>query len=281
MFIINARRSEQSNHAFTPVDHLHREPGPWEDSMEQQKENETVWAGDLFRAINGGRVLLLVHGYNTPIGDALQAFRRVAEHVHRRVPDAYDTVVGFTWPGGNARYTYPWARRRVPTAARHLRRWVDPLSTRSQSLDLFCYSLGTSVGRCALMELEAVRVRYVFAVAPALGVSLLKRTLRERTTPHPYDHLYAFYSQNDVTLGRWFWLMEGEPAIGYSIPDDVHDRLRALNVTPINFDHAVSGHTEYARSDALYDCIGQIVGGVRSVRTGEASRDRPLDRTQR
>lgn len=234
-------------------------------------------ARELRREVDDRRALVLVHGYNTPRPDAVGAFQHVAREVHRRAPRAYDRIVGFTWPSGHSRYAYPWAKQRVPRAARRLRRWIDLLHARSRALDLFGYSLGTSVGRCALQELSSVRLRYIFAVAPALGVSLVQQALRERTKPHSYEHLYAFYSQNDVTLGRWFWLMEGEPALGYSIPEAVHDQLQALDVTPINFDHAVSCHTEYATSDALYDRIAGIVRELPSEPTGAGIGDAPLD----
>lgn len=259
MFVINARRDEESSYEFAVADHLRRLTRPVGRETSLQGATERISADDLLREVGDARVLLLVHGYNTPIRHALQSFQRVRDQILRRKPTAYDAMVGFTWPAGHARYTYPWARARVPTAARHLRRWIQPLFAHSRSIDLFSYSLGTSVSRSALRDLENVHLRYIFAVAPALGVSLLKRTLQDRSTSHPYEHLYAFYSRNDATLGRWFWLMEGEQALGYSIPESFHDQLKALNVTPVNFDHVVSSHTEYVSSDALYDQVARIV----------------------
>jgi esterase/lipase superfamily enzyme len=219
-----------------------------------------VEEADVLRRVRGERVLVLIHGFNTPMTTACDAFREIAERFDDYAPAAYDRILGFTWPGGDASYHYFSAKRRLPDAGRHLRRWVKRLQGACRAVDLLAHSLGSRLVRQALTpdasaekaphvsESETVRVRNLFAVAPALRLS----DVTEAPDAPMFDRGFLFYTRNDTVLGRWFPLFEWESALGYAGPEVLPDLSPPAPVTAVNCDRIVGSHVDYLDHEAFY-----------------------------
>jgi hypothetical protein len=257
MLLISCRQHGTSDHEMAPTDRIHVLDSP--DSSTPLRETRRLRSNAFLRRVRSDRVLLLVHGYNTPLDAARRAYRRIAQRLGERCPSAYDHVIGFTWPGGASRYAYPWAKARSTAAARHLRRWLVRLDPNVEAIDLFCHSLGNYLGHRALKTATSPPVRYIFAVAPALRLSLLKRHAKREAQPPPFEHLYLFYTPSDTALGRWFPIVEWDWAAGYTVSEPVRMALSGLNVTVVNCEEAVSGHTGYTESPAFYAFLANVL----------------------
>jgi esterase/lipase superfamily enzyme len=270
MLLISCRKDGTSDHEMAPTDRIHVLDSP--DGSIPLRETRRLRPNAFLRRVRNERVLFLVHGYNTPLDATRRAYRRIARRLGERCPSAYDHVIGFTWPGGASRYAYPWAKARATAAARHLRRWLVRLAPNVEAIDLLCHSLGNYLGHRALKTPTSPAVRYVFAVAPALRLSLLKRHA-ERQRGQPFEHLYLFYTPTDTALGRWFPIVEWDWAAGYTVSEQVRMALRELNVTVVNCKDAVTGHTGYTESPAFYSFLAGVLSAdpVASDRTAPES----------
>jgi hypothetical protein len=256
MLLLNCRADGTSDHEMAQTDRLY-ELGS-SDRGAPLQETRRLRPNGVLDLVRNRSVLFLVHGYNTPLDAARRAYHRIAQRLGERCPSAYDHVIGFTWPGGASRYAYPWAKARGTAAARHLRRWLVRLQSTAETVDLFCHSLGNYLGHRALKTPTSPSVRYVFAVAPALRLSLLKQHA-ERQRQQPFEHLYLFYTPTDTALRRWFPIVEWDWAAGYTLSKQVRMSLRGLNVTVVNCKDAVAGHTGYVESSAFYDFLADVL----------------------
>jgi hypothetical protein len=214
---------------------------------------------DVLRQAAGRRVLVLVHGFNTPFALAQRHVATFVRRLEQAVPNAYDLVVGFTWPGGAAGTHYLRARRRAEAVAPHLRWWLARLAGRSRTVDVLTHSLGSYVARRALRPPARFGVRHVFAVAPAVPLSRLRRDADAHRPHRPYDRLYLFFSPEDGVLGHWFPVVEWDRAVGHAGPDD--DALRAAmaryHVTAVRC--AGLGHLGYLTADAFYGFLARVL----------------------
>jgi hypothetical protein len=255
MLLLNARRNETSDHEMAPTDRIHVLESP-DPSMPLQEARQLRPKAFLHR-IRNSRILLLVHGYNTPLAAVRRAYHRIAQNLHNHCPSAYDHVVGFTWPGGASPYAYPWAKARAKGAAQHLRRWLMRLKPNAEALDLFCHSLGNYLGHRALQPPTSPPVRFIFAVAPALGLHRLKQHADRQRQRSRFEHLYLFYSPDDAALGRWFPLVEWDWAAGSTMTDRVRTALRGLNVTVVKCEK--TGHTGYVENPAFFSFLADVL----------------------
>lgn len=247
--MINARAEERAPDAFASTDHAR--PLPLVDGEGLPTEGRSPLA--VAQTLQGQRVLVLVHGYNYTVADAIGLFRTVGQTVERHVPGAYDAVVGYTWPSAATPYDYFGAKRRVPEAGRRLCRWLDAFWAAGCTVDLAAHSLGARVGAAALEE-GAVRPRNVFLLAAAAGTDLLPIISSQA------DDVYVFYNRNDEALGRWYRLFEWETPLGYAGPSPERAAAGHENVTAVDCTEAVPGHTEYRTSPAVVDVLVEVLG---------------------
>jgi esterase/lipase superfamily enzyme len=188
MFTISSRADFASPDAFSSTD----EARPWHSA------EASLSPLALANRLRGGRVLVPVHGFNYRFQDATVLFRTVAQTAERHFPDAYDAVVGYTWPSATAAYSYFTAKGRVPEAGLRLRRWLDALWAAGCTIDLAGHSMGVRVAAAATREPGALRVRNLFLLAAAAGTDVLD------PLSDAGDSVYVFHTRKDEALGRWY-----------------------------------------------------------------------------
>jgi len=281
MLLVNARADGTAPDAFAGTDRIHNLDAPGR-TVEDAPPSPLHAA----ETMEGWRVLVLVHGFKYTIGDATALFDRIEHTVAGRFPDAYDEVVGYTWPSGASAVDYFSAKGRVAQAGRRLRRWLDALWAAGYTVDLACHSLGARVATAALRgqttprpegesSLQAApRLRNAFVLGAAVGPDALG------DVQGAAEQVYVFHTRRDVALGRWYWLFEWETPLGYAgLGADPAAAARWPNVTIVDCTDTVPGHRAYHDSDAVLDFLADALDrppAEHAVRLNEND-DEPTD----
>lgn len=216
---------------------------------------------DLLRRTQDQRLLVLVHGFNTSLAIACDSFVRLARQITERAPDAYDQIIGFTWPGGASSYAYLGAKARVVPTVQHLGAWLHALSTAAQHMDVLAHSLGTHLVRETLWASGPIPVRNLFAVAPAVKLGALRRL--DATAPEAprFERAFLFYTRDDIVLKRWFPLVEWDQAVGFAGLEAVADVLPPASIVTIDCAGVIAGHLDYIEQEAFYTTLARILNG--------------------
>lgn len=257
MLIISSRANVHANHAFAEADRvLPVDPTVPHDTRSASRSLSKL---EVARRVGGQHILVLVHGYNHTLHDATTLYATVRETTRQRFPDAYDHVVGYTWPCGASRLTYFCAKSRVGEAGSRLRRWLEWLWAAGCTIDIACHSLGARVASAALKDTTAFRARNVFMLAAAAGRAAL------RNLHASAEQVYVFHTRDDAVLGRWYRLFEGEEPLGYAGLGSAGWGGHAWsNVTAVDFTTAVNGHYDYLVSTAFIDYLTETLRATRS-----------------
>jgi esterase/lipase superfamily enzyme len=266
MFVISSRAGFDAPDTFSSLDQAR--PGTAERGEGRDRETYTSPLAVAER-LRGRRVLVLVHGYNYALSDATTLFRTVEQTAEAHFPDAYDAVLGYTWPSGASPYDYFGAKARIGEAGRRLRRWLEALWAVGCTVDVAGHSLGVRVAAAAVEGASVFRARNVFLLAAAAGTDALE-ALRAAA-----GHAYVFYTRNDEALGRWYWLFEWETPLGYAGPSRA-----ALadwgpdDVTVVDCTDVVPGHDQYQSSPGFADVLAELLDrpGPATETPGDASR---------
>jgi esterase/lipase superfamily enzyme len=262
MFVINARSALRSDDAFAPADQVGSLTAARSSARFSDAGSRSPLA--IARQLAGQRVLVLVHGYNHTMEDAARLFQTVQQTAHQRFPDAYDAVIGYTWPAGASRLDYFAAKSRTEEAGHRLRRWLEGLWSAGCTVDIACHSLGARVTTAAVQDAASFQARNMFLLAAAAGPAVLD------DVHDAAEHVYVFYTRNDAALGRWYWLFEWETPIGYAGPSsDVPHMDRWPNVTVVDCTAAVRGHYDYLVSPAFIDYLAQTLKRSQPPRVDE------------
>jgi hypothetical protein len=263
MLLVNARADGTAPDAFAPTDQV-RDTDARRRSARGPDPSSPL---QVAKRLRDRRVLVLVHGLNYAIGDAVVLFRRIEQTFANRFPGAYDKIGGFTWPSGASAVDYFSAKGRVDEAGHRLRRWLDALWAAGCTIDLACHSLGARVAAAALRDTTASRLRNAFVLGAAVGPDALG------DMHGAADQIYIFHTRRDVALGRWYWLFEWETPLGYAgLEGDPTAATRWPNVTTVDCTDAVPDHQSYRASDAVLNFLGDVLDqppAERTVRLGE------------
>lgn len=228
-------------------------------SDETRGELEALRDEEVHDRVAGNTVLLLIHGFNTPFSSVCQAYDDIRARFHSFVPEAYDRIVGFTWPGGDASYHYFGAKQRLQPSARALRRWIRVLTRHGEAVDVLAHSLGGRLLHQALQNADSpdsVHIRNLFAVAPAVRLSDVEADAESKPV---FERGFLFYTHDDRVLGRWFRLFEGETAIGYAGPNKHPAVSPPAPVTAVNCSGVVDNHVSYLEQEPFYRYIADVL----------------------
>ncbi|MBD3276451.1 MAG: alpha/beta hydrolase [Candidatus Marinimicrobia bacterium] len=257
MFVINCRKDLQSDRYFDPNGKV----------MLADHSNEIMPATSIYdtdrflNEISGSRVLLLIHGFNNRLQDALMNYWQTARQVNNHLRDQYDYIIGFTWPAGANRLDYFHARKNASAAGKHLRMWVELIQSRDCTIDGMGHSMAARVGVNALRIPLEKPIRNIISFAPAISRKIIHETETFKSLLGNCSSYYLFHSIHDHALKYGFRLVEWQNAVGYSGPDD---RERIINeikrIKVIDCQDVIHDHNDYAGSDEIFQFLSTAFG---------------------
>lgn len=272
MLLINSRSNFHAADAFAPSDQVRAFPVGLS-APTRLAAARPLAPPDAVRHLAGQRVLVLVHGYNHTVEDAIQLYQTVHQTVRRRFSEAYDAVVGYTWPAGASRLAYFAAKSRVDHAGCRLRRWLEGLWAAGCTVDIAGHSLGARITTAAVRDTTAFRARHVFLLAAPAGPAALD------DVHDAAEHVYVFHTRADAALGRWYWLFEWETPIGYAgLSPDAPRADRWPNVTAVDCTATVTGHYDYLQAPAFIAYLARVLNRDQHPHAADLAPDSPRAR---
>jgi len=184
----------------------------------------------------GGPVDVMIHGYNTPAGDA-QAAGEAQADIYDRAGVTGATVLVVDWAGGNDVTQFGYAQSNTDLTGDSVGSLLDHVGVADPraEIDITAHSMGNDVTLKALADADQMPlttdVDYV-AVQPAVDSDF--------ATQDPYqgalgrvDHLAMTVNPDDSALGHYErWYGDGDPALGDDTPETALANLRAGGAPP-------------------------------------------------
>lgn len=226
----------------------------------------SVTSANFLQAIAGKRVMVLVHGYNNDRLDVLGSYGTIERQMRQLSflgggAAPYDAVIGFVWPGGSVRLSFPFARARADESAPHLARLLNDLRGANATVDLNTHSLGAHVTFEALRDVPANTVRAAWNFASAVDNESVEDGERYHVAAQGCSSFYVFHSKNDPVLRVWYRiadLFDFDTALGYSGPEDPRSIMdRSQNVRVVNCKDIVASHGGYRSAGEVWSFMAQ------------------------
>lgn len=260
MIIISSRKSFDDADSFADQDEIADVTiGPGGSIADRQG----MQPSRLTEAVAGKSVLVLIHGYNNELGDALRAYNHIERQVSNLLaPIAYDMVVGYVWPGGDRKLEYHPARRRASAAGERFVSWL-PVFAGATSVDVMTHSMGTRVflrGMSPGVPANSAPVRYHLATASAVDNESIEFGEPFYPGTQSTAGTWVFHSKRDGTLRYAYKIGDYDIALGLTGPEDPAKISRhSKNVKVVNCRAYVGSHGDYKKCDEFYAFLKKIV----------------------
>ena len=256
MIIISARKGFWDNNIISNQDEI-RNVVPL-----QTRSTGKLKQGEFLASIKDKRVLLLLHGYNNEEFDVLRAYQIIENKTQAILPDYYDLVIGYSWPGGDDALDYFAAKRRASAIAPRLGNWLPKIKSQVSHLDVMTHSMGTRLLLSALQLEETAKIDRSFNMASAVDNESLELSEKYHEASKQCTKFYVFHSRHDGVLGFAYRAAEWDRALGFSGPEDVFNIMTfCSHVKTANCKNVVKSHGAYKNTDAVYTYIANEVGG--------------------
>ena len=236
------------------------------------------------------RLVLLIHGYNTDLGEAKASYRTLLQNLTKDAEaelSRTDLFLGFFWPGdlqnrAASMGSYPWKVSTAIDAGKILGTWLAQLNEKLQIV-IIAHSLGCRVALEAISQLYALTLDERTKFPPIIsGVSLMAAAVPVRMCRpvggqfgkrRKYTSEYVLYSPKDAALGVSFFgqKMAGEGGWGSAVgfwgqPKKRWDPRRK---------NTWLSHGEYFQSETASDVVCSLLD-YRATRKQEE--ERPAER---
>lgn len=257
MIIISARKDFDNPDRLLPTGHLIKEIDLGRNAVIAPE----IEVDQLAQSLSGKRVLMLVHGYNNEQDEVHDAYQIIEQKIAGKLPEVYDLVLGYSWPGGDRGIEWWTGKRRANSVARRFRFLIELFARRAAELDLMSHSLGARVVLKALKECDEVDpVRNFWCTAPAVDHECLEPGKEFSRALPSCKRVFVFHSARDGVLRLAFFTAERDPALGLFGPEDrqwVSSKARRVYVA--NCKHCVDHHGGYKNADELYWYVSSYV----------------------
>ena len=252
MIIISSRDNFINSDRLLPEGHIIREVNLSDDSTIR-----TIELKDLLKELSGKRICLLVHGYNNEHEEVREAYEIIEKNINRILPEGYDEVIGYSWPGGDQKLEWWDAKSRANAVARRFRILLEQLSQKT-IIDLISHSLGARVSLKAMKEASSLLVQNYYCMAAAVDNESLELDQEFYLALNSVANLFVMHSVRDEVLNLAYGTVEFDTALGLFGPEDVRQvQISLKNVFVANCKRVVTHHGGYKRSEAVYNYIAK------------------------
>lgn len=258
MYIISSRRDFYNPDELMPSGHTIKEIDLSDDSDARSFSD----VDEFLPTIAQRRVLMLVHGYNNEQDEIYDAYSIIEDKIRTHLNSEYDDIVGYVWPGGDAKLDWWQAKRSANGVARRFRRLVNRLSGSAESLDLMSHSLGARVILKAMKQAQSnngkAPIRNYYCTAASVDDEVFEPREEFHRMNDRFAQIHIFHSRRDRVLKLAYGIAEGDVALGLSGPEDrSYIQNSTNNVFVINCKKKIRKHGHYKHSDDVYSYIAR------------------------
>ncbi|WP_018609501.1 DUF726 domain-containing protein [Uliginosibacterium gangwonense] len=250
MIIVSSRRDFTNSDNLCQEEHIIREV-----DLKDDKTLNTYSTKELANAITGKNICILVHGYNNEFFEVCDAYQIMETEIHTNLPNTYDEVIGYTWPGGDHKLEWWDAKSRANAVARRFRQLLETLQNNS-TIDIISHSLGARVSLKALKEASTTLVRNYYCMAGAVDNECLEYNEEFFPALNSAGRIFVMHSARDEVLAAAYRAAELDNAIGLFGPEDKNSVESSKNIYVANCKAVISSHGAYKRSEAIFRYIG-------------------------
>jgi len=257
MILVSCRKDFSSDRLFNDQNVIRDYPNPANLGNFIELDEATL----LTRA-DGRHVLVLVHGYRSPLKNVVSSYHDLARNLAQRDllaegPDGstsqYGLVVGFAWPGFKTRLVgffaaRPWASR----SGGYLRALIQTLRRAARTVDIQTHSLGARVALQAVSTDNTLWVDNLMMAAPAVDDECLQPSEEFNEILDSCNRVFVYHSKHDPVL-KTYMLASIDRALGAKGPENKRVTLeKCLNVYVVDCQAHVKAHGDYRKKPAYY-----------------------------
>lgn len=255
MILISCREN------FTGVLHFSKQDEIRDVALPDWNQYRKMTWDELQETVRGKRILVLVHGYRNDKEDVAGAYTSVVEMMGLSKllapePNGYDLVLGYMWPGGWARISFPIAVVRANRSAKRFHSLLQALSAAATDLDVQTHSLGARVALEAIERGEA-GVRNLYLLASAIDNESVEVEEEYYEPAQECSRVYVMHSANDSVLKiayRIGDLPDHDKALGAEGPQrPALIREHSENTKVVDCSEVVHSHGGYRLAAETYD----------------------------
>lgn len=251
MLIVSARVDFVDPDRLLPEGHIIREVNLSNDSTVK-----TLIQDEFLSEIRNKNICILVHGYNNEYFEVNDAYQIMENNIHSSLPNSYDMVVGYSWPGGNRKLEWWDAKSRANAVARKFRQLLESIRGEVQSIDLISHSLGARVSLKAIKDSAKVLVDNYYCMAGAVDNESLEKGEEFFESRSSAKNIYVMHSARDEVLAITYRTAEFDNALGLFGPEDKSEVEKSKsNIYVANCKRVVATHGGYKRSKEVFDYI--------------------------
>jgi esterase/lipase superfamily enzyme len=197
--------------------------------------------------LEGKRVLLLLHGYNTT--DAFGAFAEIALEMGH----LYDEVIGVSMPLSRLELAFWLARMRATKAGRLLAAAIADLGSTEFVSRLKIDAETHSLGGLVLLEAldHGLYVRHAILTAPAVDNESIQEQERYALAVQRAERILVAHSRHDPVLRAAYKLGMWDNALGLTGPQN--PELCDKRIFSLDCSDVVRQHGDYKRCKLLFD----------------------------
>jgi len=263
MYMVSCRRDFDSNLLFSDNNQYRNYTNPNRAGLFREVDLDAIVA-----AAKDKHVLVLVHGFNNPIENVLDAYWRLVRGLQDEGLTGvgkYGLTVGFTWPGNRFGIGYFGAVPKANRSAQYLRDLIAALQVSSHSVDVQTHSLGARVALKALSDAKKAFVDNLLLTAAAVDNNKLEPDEDFAPALDSVNRCFTYDSSGDPVLGGAFWIgdiLDGiHPALGLRGPRSKPITLKTPNLYVVDCSVRIDSHGGYRDCKQYYDHWNSVLAG--------------------
>jgi esterase/lipase superfamily enzyme len=251
MILASCRGHFDSNQLFGDLQ-LRRYP-----NLSNTTQFQELSEGELADEVRGQHVLVLVHGFRSPLQSVAAAYKKLESELRNRGligPGQYDLAIGFLWPGFETALGFfpavPWANR----SASYFREFMKLLNSNAHTVDVQTHSLGARVALQSMSFEHEVFVDNLMLTAPAVDDECLEPKKEFNAALKSCRRCLVYHSAKDPVLKIAYRIGAVDKALGYKGPQ--HPKVileQCPEVFVVDCTAVVSSHGGYRAAPEVYD----------------------------
>lgn len=252
MILVSCRKDFTSDHLFADEIEIRDYP-----NLANLNQFTELTQGELVERVRGKHVLVLVHGYRTPIKNVAAAYKVLEEGLQKEgligEPN-YTEVIGFAWPSWRLRISFFAA---VPAANGSSEYFYDLgklIASSAKTLDVQTHSLGARVVLQALSAQTDLWVDNLILTAPAVDNESIEPAQEFNEAIDECGRCFVLHSKDDSVLKAYLFA-QLDRALGKNGPEHPTIVLdQCLNVYVLDCHRVVKGdHSGYRKTPLYYE----------------------------
>lgn len=253
MILVSCRKDFNSDRQFAPANQV-----------------EGMTDAQLADRVRGKHVLILIHGYRTPIHNVRAAYLAIEDGLRAQgliSPTNYGEVVDFAWPSYRLRVSFPAAIPHANAASEYFYDLMQLLTGTARTIDVQTHSLGARVALQGLAAQSEVKTDNLILTAPAVDNECLDPQQEFNEVLARTRRCYVLHSKQDSVL-RMYTLAKADRALGKNGPQRPKViEQKCPNVFVVDCHRIVKkDHSGYRKVAHYYDFWKQVLESPSTIR---------------